>query len=799
EDDPSRKYQANYDISYYIIPQGRSLTELTQDSHVPEVFTLNEQNTPQTKDVEGHPDLINTEGTQVQEVQDEQVNQQPTKEILGSNTETSVSIIEPLVPEPPAFESSKFPDYVYKLDKALYGLKQAPKVWFLKGTPSLGLWYLKCSGFDLKGYSDSKYAGCNIVKKSTSVTPLPCSETKKKTKSQNVSQAKPKTQGPKASGALPQKRKPPKTQKTPVVQPTETPPTEKVPTKNSGKTTDPKDSEGNKHPADMGLPSMVPYEGNGKTKPLFKGPCKDKDSERLKPLADMESQIAPITVLSGTNAEYQVDQTQFNRFEVSVYGQHQSKTSSKVELDFEPLKLTIIANIQALLGAYNDELKEDSDEDVFKAGEEIDEYILEPDTKETQNHHSTKNPNEEEHQSPPPTKDQLESFHAKKTDVSNSESSSCSETFKLYENYMPITERQLVRNLNNFLEVIYAHVAKDTWKKHEEATASYADLKWGLEDFINTSFTKILDNLKEVQDVLKEDHALNKKVLEAIEAYTKNPPILLSSSPWSNNYEGGGLSHNGTKETPSHTKGEKDDMVTEEVVKKVPTKEPKVANEEELVQQPQHTSPIPITIVRPITRPNPELEMIGSSSRLYHLTNDEIQDHLDKEKKMKKDIEEAKLLAMSKPDLIKVIHEEASKARIDPKILESAKGGQEFKKIQDAELKIPNKKHAKKIKSPKNKNKAVKDLMNSLSKRYEILRTIFDELSIGSNLSTPGQVLSITLERKRKHQELEPEIRIHGLECNRSLSEGFPFVNNMVIEDPEYGMLFVDIFGDEAF
>nr|GEV10325.1 ankyrin repeat-containing protein [Tanacetum cinerariifolium] len=29
---------------------------------------------------------------------------------------------------------------------------------YLKGTPTLGLWYPKCSGFDLKGYSDSDYA-----------------------------------------------------------------------------------------------------------------------------------------------------------------------------------------------------------------------------------------------------------------------------------------------------------------------------------------------------------------------------------------------------------------------------------------------------------------------------------------------------------------------------------------------------------------------------------------------------------------------------------------------------------------
>ncbi|GKF04472.1 hypothetical protein Tco_0035140, partial [Tanacetum coccineum] len=33
---------------------------------------------------------------------------------------------------------------------------------YLKGTHSLGLWYLKCLGFDLKGYSNSDYAGCSM-------------------------------------------------------------------------------------------------------------------------------------------------------------------------------------------------------------------------------------------------------------------------------------------------------------------------------------------------------------------------------------------------------------------------------------------------------------------------------------------------------------------------------------------------------------------------------------------------------------------------------------------------------------
>nr|GEZ39241.1 retrovirus-related Pol polyprotein from transposon TNT 1-94 [Tanacetum cinerariifolium] len=66
EDDPSRQYQVDYDISYYVIPHGRSLTELTQENHVPEVIVPNEHDVPLTKDIEDPPNLINIEGTQEQ-------------------------------------------------------------------------------------------------------------------------------------------------------------------------------------------------------------------------------------------------------------------------------------------------------------------------------------------------------------------------------------------------------------------------------------------------------------------------------------------------------------------------------------------------------------------------------------------------------------------------------------------------------------------------------------------------------------------------------------------------------------
>ncbi|GKG11728.1 hypothetical protein Tco_0345965, partial [Tanacetum coccineum] len=78
--------------------------------------------------------------------------------------------------------------------------------------------------------------------------------------------------------------------------------------------------------------------------------------------------------------------------------------------------------------------------------------------------------------------------------------------------------------------------------------------------------------------------------------------------------------------------------------------------------------------------------------------------------------------------------------------------------------------------------------MTSLGKKYERLKVIPGEIRINPSLPVPEQVPSLSSGRKRKAQELESEVRIPELECNRSLPEGVQFVNNKVIEYPEQGI-----------
>ncbi|GJX91451.1 hypothetical protein Tco_0344777 [Tanacetum coccineum] len=181
------------------------------------------------------------------------------------------------------------------------------------------------------------------------------------------------------------------------------------------------------------------------------------------------------------------------------------------------------------------------------------------------------------------------------------------------------------------------------------------------------------------------------------------------------------------------------------------------------------------------------------------LTNEEIQAHLENQEQMEKTAKEAIVIDLSKPGLIK-------KRDVEYKVLQrehldKLKKSRELKRkrfnqfgnfgvIEWDELSVI---------IPKTKNKVVEELMKSLCKKYERLKEIPGELGINSSFPLPEQDPSLSLSRKRKALELEPEVRIVSLECNHSLPKGIQFVNNKVNEIPEHGIFFIDSFGDQAF
>ncbi|GJV65374.1 retrovirus-related pol polyprotein from transposon TNT 1-94 [Tanacetum coccineum] len=198
KDDQSRQYQVDSDVSYYIIPHGCSLTEITQENYVPKVIAPDEPEIPHTEDAEGNntkvsgsitehlvpdvaqSDIKNNVSTSSHPVPQDRWSRDQHIELINIigdlgegmltrsmaaklTTASAIARMEAIkillnfstymnfkvyqmdvksaflngkqkeevyVKQPPGFEISEFPDYVYKLDKALYGLKQAPKAWY---------------------------------------------------------------------------------------------------------------------------------------------------------------------------------------------------------------------------------------------------------------------------------------------------------------------------------------------------------------------------------------------------------------------------------------------------------------------------------------------------------------------------------------------------------------------------------------------------------------------------------------------------------------------------------------------
>ncbi|GJW44583.1 hypothetical protein Tco_0073382 [Tanacetum coccineum] len=141
--------------------------------------------------------------------------------------------------------------------------------------------------------------------------------------------------------------------------------------------------------------------------------------------------------------------------------------------------------------------------------------------------------------------------------------SSCPVVLKKYDNILPLTERQLVKCLQKLSRAIYDRISADYWDKHEEAAASYADLKAYVEEYYDENVDhkdqtaklvketmKTLDNickasiderakllkaLNRVSETLKADSALKKEMKKIDQSYNTTFGNLLGLTEIINN------------------------------------------------------------------------------------------------------------------------------------------------------------------------------------------------------------------------------------------------------------------------
>ncbi|GJW44266.1 retrovirus-related pol polyprotein from transposon TNT 1-94 [Tanacetum coccineum] len=97
-----------------------------------------------------------------------------------------------------------------------------------------------------------------------------------------------------------------------------------------------------------------------------------KESRRNTELTDMGFPSTLFTNLSRASTRYQVDKTQYTRFEVSDPDQNKGKTSFEVDLDKLP-PIQSFEDYKLFIEDLEDNLKELSDEEIFEVGDEMED------------------------------------------------------------------------------------------------------------------------------------------------------------------------------------------------------------------------------------------------------------------------------------------------------------------------------------------------------------------------------------------------------------------------------------------
>ncbi|GKA97630.1 hypothetical protein Tco_0825524 [Tanacetum coccineum] len=406
--------------------------------------------------------------------------------------------------------------------------------------------------------------------------------------------------------------------------------------------------------ANKGLPFTVSNEGTVKTTLLPEGTLRDKDSKGNKTPADMEPNNPTDADLSGT-----------------------------IELGTEPLQLKTFADVQDFLLAEDEMAQESDDEEVFATKEDIDE-----DTQADEEEHYPK--------------------------------------LKKYDNILPLTERQLVKYLRKVYRVLFKSITEEQWEKNKEVVVSYADLKASIKGYYEenvdqrdqtnkviqaamnsldkNSITRgdllnalngVIETLKAIQDVIKEDHALNKKVIEATKAYTKNSTYLTELLTLIKNFDFQGLKS--SVESLQATTFSQDKHIAEWAKTKVSSLRKDTLDIKSMMTKIYQAFKVPISSVKPTeTREvQPTTTIISTSQPEPSVPQREgkgidTDDQLEVQTKLVK----ASSIIRPHPDApIFVLY----MINVIKKVI-SAKVGEKFKKARDAEMQVHKRQQTKKVK-----------------------------------------------------------------------------------------------------
>ncbi|GJY80064.1 hypothetical protein Tco_0492815 [Tanacetum coccineum] len=420
--------------------------------------------------------------------------------------------------------------------------------------------------------------------------------------------------------------------------------------------------------------------------------------------------------------------------------------------------------------------------------------------------------------------------------------------------------KRLVKYLRKVSRVLFNRITEEQWAQHEEAVVSYANLKASIKGYYEENvdhrdqtdklkvleateaytanpynITKLLslaktfdfsglkflvETVKAALDAqndhfetwadlssLKSDTSEIKSMMTEIYQAFKGqsltpsssmPQITLAITEGPANVGVENVTPVVTEEPPSHTEGETKDMKTqdtnEDKVEKDQIEGKGIATDEQL-----ESTTKKLVLASKVVREDPDEPIkvpYMINGKMHYLTNDEINDHLEKEDKIKKVAEKAKRFEMTKTEVIKIVQEEAEKIRIDPKKVISAKAGEKFEKAQDPEMQWtissrPKPEPITDVKIHRNSKPAVLTIYRNNDKRhfvvhnpfkfgdfglteYERLKKIPGELGIQYALPAPvsKQAPSQSSRRKRNHMELEPKIKndIHKVRVDSLVS-----------------------------